>query len=118
MATMTVSEARARMREALERVKRGEELEITQNGEVVAVWLHPSKLRYRVRTPAVQLSVQLAEELRAARRSPFKLETEPTKSENALDEAEAHIREIRADRDDDVWSRVFVSHETDTDDAH
>ncbi|MBA2670566.1 MAG: type II toxin-antitoxin system prevent-host-death family antitoxin, partial [Gemmatimonadetes bacterium] len=34
MATITVSEARTKMRDVLERVKQGEEIEITQNGEV------------------------------------------------------------------------------------
>jgi prevent-host-death family protein len=50
MITMTVTEARARMREALEHVKEGQEVELSQNGQVVAVIVHPSKLQSRVRT--------------------------------------------------------------------
>ncbi len=98
---MTVTEARAKMREVLERVKQGEEIEITQNGEVVAVWLHPSKLRYRARTEAIREAERLAERLREARSAPFEL-----KGSYTLEEAEERIREIREGRDYDVWERV------------
>jgi antitoxin (DNA-binding transcriptional repressor) of toxin-antitoxin stability system len=101
MSTMTVSEARANMREALERVKKGEEIEITQNGEVVAVWLHPSKLRYRARTEAIKDAELLLEKLREAREAPLEL-----KGSYTQEDAEAHIREIREGRDYDVWERV------------
>ena len=102
MARMTVSEARANMREALERVKRGEEIEITQNREVVAVWLHPSKLRYRSRTPAVvEAELMLAEFERLRRERP------PVASPGISQELmEQRLRELTEERDHDAWERA------------
>ena len=59
MLNVTVTEARARMREVLEHVKAGEEVEFSQNGQVVAVLVHPSKLRRPIRTPNTLASEQL-----------------------------------------------------------
>lgn len=95
MARLTVTEARAQMREAIEKVKAGEEVEITQNGEVVAVWVHPSTRRPVVRTPATVAAARLHDELERARKSPL-----PTiKAGLNVERAEAWVREIRADRD-------------------
>ena len=59
MLNVTVTEARARMREVLEHVKAGEEVEFSQNGQVVAVLVHPSRLRRPIRTPNTLASEQL-----------------------------------------------------------
>jgi prevent-host-death family protein len=59
MLNVTVTEARARLREVLEHVKAGEEVEFSQNGQVVAVLVHPSKLRRPIRTPNTLASEQL-----------------------------------------------------------
>jgi prevent-host-death family protein len=59
MLNITVTEARARLREVLEHVKAGEEVEFSQNGQVVAVLVHPSKLRRPTRTPNTLASEQL-----------------------------------------------------------
>ncbi len=67
MKSITVTELRANMKELVERVKRGEELEITQNGEVAAVMLHPSRLRHRVRTPSTLKAESLLREFEALR---------------------------------------------------
>jgi antitoxin (DNA-binding transcriptional repressor) of toxin-antitoxin stability system len=64
---MTVTEARARMREALEHVKAGEEVELSQNGQVIAVLVHPSKLRSQVRTPNTIAAENFLENLKRAR---------------------------------------------------
>jgi antitoxin (DNA-binding transcriptional repressor) of toxin-antitoxin stability system len=71
---MTVTEARARMREALEHVKAGEEVELSQNGQVIAVLVHPSKLRSQVRTPNTIAAENFLENLKRARteRRPLK----------------------------------------------
>lgn len=99
---MTVTQARANMREALERVKAGEEIEITQNGEVVAVWLHPSKRRPMVRTANTMAAEAFLEDFRKLQENPPPL-AEPGIS---LERAEELIREIRQERDEDVWDRI------------
>lgn len=90
---MNVSEARSSMREALQRVKDGEEIELTQNGEVVAIWIHPSKLRTRIRTE----NTIAAEKLLTTLNSPASKDLpEPVLS---TEEADKWIEEIRKDRD-------------------
>ena len=63
MMTISVSELRTNLRAVLERVKRGEEVRLTQNGEVVAAVLHPDTLRWRVRTPNTLAAERLLQEL-------------------------------------------------------
>jgi prevent-host-death family protein len=67
MMTMTVTEARARMREALEHVKEGQEVELSQNGQVIAVIVHPSKLHSRVRTTNTLAADAFLENLKRAK---------------------------------------------------
>ena len=67
MLTMTVTEARARMREALEHVKEGYEVELSQNGQVIAVIVHPSKLHSRLRTANTLAAGVLLENLKRAK---------------------------------------------------
>ena len=67
MLTMTVTEARARMREALEHVKAGQEVELSQNGQVIAVIVHPSKLQSRVRTTNTLAADAFLENLKRAK---------------------------------------------------
>jgi len=83
------------MREALERVKQGEEIEITQNGEVVAVWLHPEKVRRRIRTPNTVAAQKLLEDLERGRENPERGEG------LSAERAEALVRALRAERDGD-----------------
>lgn len=84
------------MRQAIEKVKAGEEVEITQNGEVVAVWVHPSRRRPMVRTPSTVAAERLHEELERSRRTKPPLASPGISAERA----EELIREIRADRDE------------------
>ena len=65
--TMTVTEARARLREALEHVKEGQEVELSQNGQVIAVIVHPSKLHSRVRTTNTLAADAFLENLKRAK---------------------------------------------------
>jgi antitoxin (DNA-binding transcriptional repressor) of toxin-antitoxin stability system len=44
MAKIPVSEARARMSEILKRVQRGEDVALTRHGEIVALWVHASRM--------------------------------------------------------------------------
>ncbi|CAN5462221.1 hypothetical protein BH24DEI1_BH24DEI1_02380 [soil metagenome] len=64
------------------------------------MWLHPSKLRYRT-LEAIMEAERLAERLREARSAHFKL-----KGGYTLEETKAPIREIREERDYNVWDRV------------
>lgn len=93
---MNVTRARAQMKEVLEKVKSGEEVEITQNGEVVAVWVHPSKRRPVVRTANTIAAERLREELERSRKARPPLAT-PGMS---VDRAEELIRSNRSDRDE------------------
>ncbi len=63
MTIVSVSELRANLRRVLERVKRGEEVRLTQNGEVVAAVLHPDKLKWRAKTANTLAAERLLEEL-------------------------------------------------------
>jgi prevent-host-death family protein len=67
MITMTVTEARARMREVLEHVKEGFDVELSQNGQVIAVIVHPSKLHSRVRTTNTVAAGVLLENLKRSK---------------------------------------------------
>ena len=92
---MSVSELRANLRDALERVEKGEEIEVTRDGTVTAVLLHPSRLRSRARA---------AEALAGAERIRQRLEEarlRPLTKEGGLspERAEEMIAEIRAQRD-------------------
>ena len=95
--TLTVTEARARLREALERVKDGEEIELSQNGQVVAILIHPDKLRARVRTPNTLAAEERLEALRALRSAP------PQGKRKGLspERAEALVNTLRQHRDGD-----------------
>lgn len=94
MGTIGVTELRSQLKGVLERVKRGEEFAITQNDEVVAALLHPSKLRLRVRTPNTVAAEGLLAEMERFRRNPPLLE-----SALSPDYAEALVRQVREERD-------------------
>ena len=97
MLTLSVTEARARLREALERVKDGEEIKLSQNGQVVAVLVHPDKLRARVRTPNTLAAEDRLEALRALRGAPLKRPRQGLSPERA----EALVQALHEDRDGD-----------------
>ena len=91
MMTISVSELRANLRMVLERVKRGEEVQLTQNGEVVAAVLHPDKLRWRAKTPNTLAAERLLGELDA----PLEPLPEPSLSQAEGDARVAEVREAR-----------------------
>jgi antitoxin (DNA-binding transcriptional repressor) of toxin-antitoxin stability system len=67
MGSMSVSEFRSQLRRAFARVESGEVLEITRDGQVAAVLIHPDLLNRRVRTPSVLAAEQLHDVLERAR---------------------------------------------------
>jgi prevent-host-death family protein len=94
MLNVTVTEARARMREVLEHVKAGEEVEFSQNGQVVAVLVHPSRLRRPTRTPNTLASEQLMANFN-------RLKQEKLQSPASLKtgRADKPVKELRLERD-------------------
>ena len=91
MTSISVSELRTNLKTVLERVKRGEEVRLTQNGEVVAAVLHPDKLRWRAKTPNTLAAERLSEELDA----PLEPLPEPSLSQAEGDVLVAEVREAR-----------------------
>lgn len=95
MVTMKVSEVRARFKAVIERVKRGEEITLTQNGEAVAVLVRPSSVQ--ARNPAAEKTIrrgrELVAELEEARNLPLEIGRGLTE-----DEAEEVVAWIRAGR--------------------
>jgi prevent-host-death family protein len=96
MVTMTVSEARARLPEVLDRVEAGEEITITRHGRPAAVVVSPSRAVRR--NPAAQRAIEegrkIGEAIREAGRRPL--------SEMrglAPGEADRLVAELGAERD-------------------
>ncbi|HEY3716841.1 MAG TPA: type II toxin-antitoxin system prevent-host-death family antitoxin [Jatrophihabitantaceae bacterium] len=98
MATLTASEARARLPEILDRVEAGEEITITRHDKPVAVVLAPRNVRVRRAAAAAAIAEadELGQELERLRLEPLELSGAIT-----AERAEEMVREIRADRDSD-----------------
>jgi len=98
MATLTASEARARLPEILDRVSRGEEITITRHDVPVAVVLAPGALRHRRASAvaAIQDAHELGRRLESLRDRP--LSDMPGISS---ERAEELVRELRVERDAD-----------------
>jgi antitoxin (DNA-binding transcriptional repressor) of toxin-antitoxin stability system len=92
---LTVSEARARLPELLDRIERGEEITITRHGRPAAVMLRPDAVRVRRGESTIARARDIGRMLEEARHRPL---GPPTLD---AEYAEELIREIRAGRDDD-----------------
>jgi antitoxin (DNA-binding transcriptional repressor) of toxin-antitoxin stability system len=92
MATVTASDARQTLPAQLDRVERGEEVEITRHGKVVAVLVRPDVLRVRRASDAWRAADRigsLLEEAMAQRLEP------PTMTAERAEELVAAIRDGR-----------------------
>ncbi|MCR6711996.1 MAG: type II toxin-antitoxin system prevent-host-death family antitoxin [Demequina sp.] len=92
MATVTASDARQTLPAQLDRVERGEEVEITRHGKVVAVLVRPDVLRVRRASDAWREADHigsLLEEAMAQRLEP------PTMTAERAEELVAAIRDGR-----------------------
>ena len=98
---LTVSEARATLPALLDRVEAGEEVTITRHGKPVAVLLAPQAARRRT-SKAFEIAAWVHAEMEAARKRPF---SEFKGVEGPPEWAEEFVAQVRADRDDDPWSR-------------
>ncbi len=91
MSTFTMSAARARMAELLDRVERGEEVEITRHGRSIARLVGPRSARTSRTDHVFAAAEQLRSELDAARHQPLG----PPVSDLDI---QTRIRALRADR--------------------
>jgi antitoxin (DNA-binding transcriptional repressor) of toxin-antitoxin stability system len=92
---MSVSDLRANLKKAMDRAEAGEVIEITKDGKVVALLVHPSRARRAVRTPAVIAAEKLHDELESIRARPLDLSGPGISDEYG----EELIKWIRAARD-------------------
>lgn len=93
MKRMSVSEARARLPEVLDRVAAGEEITITRHGVPAAVVLRPDAVRTRRAEATMEQAREIGGLLAAARDRPL---GEGTISP---DRAEELVQDVRAGRD-------------------
>jgi antitoxin (DNA-binding transcriptional repressor) of toxin-antitoxin stability system len=93
MARLSVSEARARLPEVLDRVERGEEITITRHGRPAAVLLRPDAVRVRRAERMIERAREVAELVSAAR---ARLLPEAVVS---AERAQEWVEAVRADRD-------------------
>lgn len=93
VAIMTVSEARARLPEVLDRVAAGEEITITRHGAPAAVLLRPEAVRSRRASGAIERAREVDVLLAAAREQPL---APPAVAGPRVDEL---VDALRADRD-------------------
>jgi prevent-host-death family protein len=92
--TVSISEARAKLPQLLDRVVAGEEVTITRHGQPVAVVVRPDALRVRRAEGAFARAQAVHELLERGRRTPLAPE-----GSLSLEYAEEMIAEIRAGRD-------------------
>lgn len=91
---MTVSEARAALREVLDRVESGEEVTITRHGTPVAVVVRPDRLPARRAHQALAAAERVREGLVEGRSRP--LDSTPGISEARAEELIAELRASRS----------------------
>jgi prevent-host-death family protein len=94
VSTISVSEARARLQEVLERVAAGDEVTLTRHGLPVAVVVRPDQLRSRRALKTLDIASDLADELAKGRRA--QLRRQPTVSKARANTLVADVRSSRA----------------------
>ncbi len=104
---LSLSEARAKLPELLDRVAAGETIHITRHGKPAATLVgHDTWVKTRTHDVLLQAR-QIGRDLEAARGKPWPDKFEP----NPDWDVEAHIAEIREGRDVDVWDRIEAERE-------
>jgi prevent-host-death family protein len=64
MVRLNITHLRTHLREAIEQVRAGEDIEIVQNGVVVAALVGPERLRPRIVTPNTRAAEALVTQMR------------------------------------------------------
>jgi prevent-host-death family protein len=93
MSDLTVSEARARLPELLDRVAEGEEITITRHGRAVAVVVQPDSLRFRRAEATIRRSREIGQLLAMSRDQPL------APAEVSQQRADELVRALRDARD-------------------
>jgi prevent-host-death family protein len=93
---MTVSEARAALRQIIQLVLAGEEVTITRHGEPVAVIVRPDTLRARRANERQRDADRVRDLMASSRRA--SLPPRPTLSEQQADELLADVQAARSSR--------------------
>jgi antitoxin (DNA-binding transcriptional repressor) of toxin-antitoxin stability system len=96
---LTVIEAQRRWLEIIERVRSGEEVEISEDGVVIGLLIRPNPFRTRVRTATIIAAEDTLSVLNALRSEPTKQSVQGISPERA----ESLTRALREERDND-WS--------------
>jgi len=91
---ISVSEARGKLPELLDRVGEGEEVTLTRHGVAVAVLVHPDALRTRRAAAAYAKADELGQRMREARGRPLS-----RRGVMSAERAEELVAEIDRDRD-------------------
>lgn len=100
MISVTLTEARARLPELLTKAAEGEEVHILRHGKSVAVLIGHSRWVKTKQHDVLIQARQLRKQIEEARGTPWR---------GPVDtgwDVEAHLAELRADRDDDPWDHV------------
>jgi prevent-host-death family protein len=99
---LSLSEARARLPELLDRVAAGETVTITRHGKPAAALVdHDRWMKTRTHDVLVR-AAQLRHDLDAARGTPWPEKFTPSSEWDS----DAQLAELRTERDADVWDRV------------
>lgn len=100
MTRLNITHVRTHLREVIEQVQAGEDIEIVQNGVAVAVITHPERLCPRVVTPNVLKAQELAAQLAEAR---ARLEAGESPALGTLtpERAAEYLQELQWHRSDD-----------------
>ena len=93
MSDLTVSEARARLPEVLDRVAEGEEVTITRHGRPVAVVVHPDSLSARKAEATIRQARSIGHLLATTKNQPLAPATMPAQRADEL------VRSLRDARD-------------------
>jgi prevent-host-death family protein len=93
MRQLSVSEARAKLPEVLDRVTDGEEVTITRHGQPVAVLVRPDALRTRRAQATIRQARQVADLLCAAGQQPL------ARAGLSAERADELVQAMREDRD-------------------
>lgn len=100
MTQLNITRLRTHLREAIEQVRAGEDIEIVQNGVVVAALVSPERLRPRIVTPNTRAAEALAIQMKQQRAALLAPETPlPSLGTLSPQQAASLLEEVRWHRE-------------------